>query len=63
MLSFDEYGFNVSILKSLEELSFKVPTDIQGSVIPEILSDYNKDAINTSINRNKKSRNKKKIFF
>ena len=38
MSSFNEYGFNNQILKSIKDLKFKYPTPIQGKVIPEILS-------------------------
>jgi len=38
MLSFDKYGFNKELLKSIEALGFKKPTPIQDKVIPEIFS-------------------------
>ena len=61
----NKYGFNDSILKSLEELNFKEPTTIQDRVIPRILSnnsdyglkDYsffvNKSGIESNINQKK----------
>tara|TARA_A100001011_G_scaffold397695_1_gene499568 strand:- start:5717 stop:7372 length:1656 start_codon:yes stop_codon:yes gene_type:complete len=38
MLSFNEYGFNNQILKSIKDLKFNSPTPIQSKVIPQILS-------------------------
>tara|TARA_S200000501_G_scaffold37297_2_gene30769 strand:+ start:4685 stop:6355 length:1671 start_codon:yes stop_codon:yes gene_type:complete len=37
MQSFDIYGFNDKILKSIKELKFIIPTPIQNDVIPDIL--------------------------
>ena len=38
MKSFDIYGFNEKIIKSIKELKFITPTPIQEKVIPEILT-------------------------
>ena len=38
MPSFNQYGFNKQILKSIKELKFDTPTPIQSKVIPQILS-------------------------
>ena len=38
MASFDKFGFNQDILRSIKELKFITPTSIQDEVIPNILS-------------------------
>ena len=38
MSSFDKYILNDNLLKSIEDLNFKIPTPIQDKVIPEILN-------------------------
>ena len=38
MLSFSNYGFNLNLLKSIQELNFNEPTSVQEKVIPKILS-------------------------
>ena len=38
MQSFEKYGLNKKLLKSIKELGFKKPTSIQDKVIPHILS-------------------------
>ncbi len=37
MQTFDIYGFNDKILKSIKELKFRIPTPIQNDVIPDML--------------------------
>ena len=47
MISFDKYGFNQSLLKSIKELNFNEPTSIQDDAIPNILS-FEHDIIATA---------------